>query len=57
LKDALRAPSALFSQSTPTRLAHSFRSIAHDAVADEVDIDVLIGRPMALEVVEESGPT
>jgi hypothetical protein len=26
------------------------------AIADEIDVDVLVGRPMALEIVEEGGP-
>jgi len=32
------------------------RAIASQAVADEIDVDVFVGRPMALEIVEEGRP-
>ena len=53
----MSAASAFLGQSSPARVAHSFRAVATQAIAHEIDVGVVfIGRPMALEIVEEGGP-
>lgn len=48
---------ALLGQPSPSGIAATGRTIAQRAVADEVDIGVIvIGRPMALEILENSRP-
>jgi hypothetical protein len=32
------------------------RAVSHDTVANKIDVDVLVGRPVELEIVEEGGP-
>jgi hypothetical protein len=57
MKNGFRAAGAFLGQPAPARLAVARRSVAVDAVADEVDIGVIVvGRPVALEIVEERGP-
>ena len=47
----------LFSQAPPSSAARSRRAVAVDAITDEINIGVIvIGRPMALEIVEERRP-
>jgi hypothetical protein len=54
MKYRLRATRALLCKSTPKRAANARRAIARGAVADEVDVSVvLVRRPMTLEVAEE----
>jgi len=52
----LGAAGADLGQPLPARIAHARRTVAGEAIAHEIDIDVLIRRPVALEVVEERGP-
>jgi hypothetical protein len=48
---------SLHTQAPPAGIAHASGAVAVDAVAHELDIGViLIGRPVALEVVEEARP-
>ena len=57
MKHRLRAAGAFLGQPPPAGIAHARRAIAVDAVADEIDIGVvLVGRPVALEIVEERRP-
>ena len=51
-----RAASTLLGQPSPAGIAHARCAVAHRAVADEIDVDVFVGRPMALESVEEGRP-
>src|SRR5919206_4201229 len=44
-------------QASPTGIAEAGRAVAHAAVAHEIDIRVVVvGRPMALKVVEKYWP-
>ncbi len=55
MKHRFRAAGAFLGQAPPAGIAHARRAVAGDAVAHEIDIDViLVGRPMALEIVEEA---
>ena len=54
VKNGFCAASALLRQTPPAGTAHPLRAIADKAVADEIDIDVSVGRPMPLEIVEIS---
>ena len=57
MKYRFRAARALLGQPPPAGLAHACGAVAVKAVADEVDIGVIvIGRPMALEIVEKARP-
>lgn len=56
MEDRFGAARALFGQALPARIAHARSAVAAHAIADEIDVDVLISGPMALEIVEESGP-
>jgi hypothetical protein len=56
LKDRLRAARALLGQPSPAGIAHARSAVAYRAVADEIDVDVFVSRPMALEIVEEDRP-
>ena len=57
VKHRFRAAGALLRQAPPARIASASGAIAHHALADEIDIGVVVvGRPMALEIVEEGGP-
>jgi hypothetical protein len=56
LKDRFRSASALLCQPPPARIAHARRTIPYGAVADEINVDVFVGRPMALKIVEEGRP-
>ena len=57
MKDRFRPARALLGQPPPAGIALAFRAFAADARADEFDIGVvLIGRPMAMEIIEEGGP-
>jgi hypothetical protein len=51
-----RAASTLLGQPSPAGIAHARCAVAHRAVADEIDVDVFVGRPMALKIVEEGRP-
>jgi hypothetical protein len=53
MKDRLRAACALLGQAPPAGITHARSTVAADALANEIDVDALIGRPMALEIVEE----
>jgi tRNA U54 and U55 pseudouridine synthase Pus10 len=45
------------SSASPTGAAGARRAVAHHALADEIDVGVIVvGRPMAVEIIEESGP-
>ena len=47
----------LLGQASPAGAAHARRAVAANAVAHELDIGViLVGRPVALEIVEEARP-
>jgi hypothetical protein len=57
MKDGFGAASALLGQAPPARIASASGAIAHHAVAHKIDIDViLVGRPVALEIIEEARP-
>ncbi|MFZ0459404.1 MAG: hypothetical protein WAM17_13355, partial [Rhodoplanes sp.] len=56
LENGLRATGTLLGQPPPAGMAHARRAVATQAVANEIDVDILVGRPMALEIVEEGGP-
>ena len=57
MKDRFRSARALLSQPPPAGTAGARRPVAHETIADEIDIGVVIvGRPVALEIVEERGP-
>jgi hypothetical protein len=57
LKGRFRAARALLGQAPPAGVAHARRAVAVNAVADELDIGViLVGRPVALEIIEEARP-
>ena len=57
MKDGLRAARAPLGQPTPAGVAHARRAIACHAIADEIDVGViLVRRPMALEIIEERRP-
>ena len=57
MKHRFRAARALLGQPPPAGIAHARRAVARDAVANEIDIDVIfVGRPVALEIVEEARP-
>ena len=43
-------------QASPPRIALAGRAVAVGALAYEVDVDILVGRPVALEIVEEGVP-
>jgi hypothetical protein len=51
MEDRFRAAGPLLGQPPPASIAHSRRAIAAQSVANEIDVDVLVGRPMALEIV------
>src|SRR5262249_10794463 len=54
LKHRLSAAGALLGQPPPTGIAGARCAVAHHALAHEIDIGVIVvGRPMALEVIEE----
>ena len=50
LEDGFRAAGTLLGQPPPARMTHARRAVATQAVANEIDVDVLARRPMALEV-------
>ena len=57
LKDRFRAARAFLSQPPPAGIAHPRRTITHRALTYEINVGViLVGRPMALEIVEEGRP-
>src|ERR1700722_19393406 len=56
VKNGFRATRAVLRQTTPAGTAHSLRAIADKIVADEIDVDVPVGRPMPLEIVKKVGP-
>jgi len=56
VEDRLGRASTHLGQASPPGIAGTQRPLADIAVADEVDVDVLIGRPMPLEVFEEGWP-
>ena len=57
MKHRFCAARALLGQAPPASIAHARRAVAECALADEIDIGViLVGRPMALEIVEERRP-
>src|SRR5262249_6682251 len=57
MKDGLGAAGALLGEPPPAGVADASGTVAHDALADEIDIGVVVvGRPMVLEIVEEGGP-
>src|SRR5208337_5068586 len=56
MKDRFRAAGTLLSQPPPVGVAHTRSTVAPHAVANEVDVDVLVSRPMPSEIVEERGP-
>lgn len=37
-------------------MAHTRRAVAEGTFPNEIDVDVLAGRPMALKIVEDGGP-
>ena len=43
-----------FGHPPPPRIAGAGRSVSGTAVPDKIDIDILIGWPVALEVVEDA---
>ncbi len=56
MEDGFCAARAQLCQSPPAGVAHPRCTVAVDTVAHELDIGViLVGRPMALEIVEEAG--
>ena len=57
MKHGLGAAGTLLGEPPPAGVAHARRAVSRHALAHEIDIGVIaIGRPMALEVVEEGGP-
>jgi len=56
MKDRLGTASALLGRPAPAGVSHTRRAIAAQAIADEIDVDVLVGRPMALKIVEKLLP-
>jgi len=57
VKDRLRAPGPLLGQTPPAGIAGPRRAFACRTVAHEIHVGViLIGRPVALEIVEEGRP-
>ncbi len=57
MEHRFRTARALLGQAPPAGIAHACRAVAVDAVANEIDIGViLVGRPVALEIVEEGWP-
>jgi len=53
VKDRFRGPGALLGQAPPVGIAHASCAIAAYAVAHKGRRDVLICRPVTLEIVEE----
>ena len=54
MKDGFRAAGPLVGQAPPAGIAHARRAIPGDAIAHEIDMDViLVRRPMAVEIIEE----
>src|SRR5580704_4974116 len=56
MKNRLGAPRAYFCDSPPGRSSCSRRSVAIDSFANEIYINVLVGGPVELEVVQKRGP-
>ena len=56
VKNGFCAASALLRQATPAGTAYSLRAIADKAVANEIEVNVSVGWPMPLEIVEKVGP-
>jgi hypothetical protein len=56
VKNGFRATRALLRQTAPAGTAHSLSAIADKTVADEIDVDAPVGRPMPLEIVKKVGP-
>ncbi len=56
MDDRFRAAGTLLGQPSLAGIAHARCAVAHRAVADEIDVDVFVGRPMAAEIVEKGGP-
>ena len=54
--DRFRAASTLLGQPSLAGIVHARCAVAYRAVADEIDVDVFVGRPMALEIVDEGRP-
>jgi acyl-CoA synthetase (NDP forming) len=56
VKHRLGSAGALLREPPPAGIAGARRAVAHHALAHEIDISVIVvGRPMALEIVEEGG--
>ena len=57
MENGFSATGAFLGQPPPASIAHARRAIARRALADKINVGViLVGRPMALEIVEEGGP-
>src|ERR1035437_4431166 len=57
MKDRFGTTRALLGQPSPARVPHAHRAVTYGAVTDKIDIGVvLVGRPMPLEIIKESGP-
>src|SRR5205085_12019829 len=57
VKDRLRASSAELGQPPPFRVSATRHSLARRAVADKVDVHVIVvRRPIALEILQERRP-
>ena len=56
MKNRFGTAGPFLGQPPPAGAACARAAVSHHAVANEIDVDVLVGRPMALEIVEEGGP-
>ena len=56
MKHRFCAAGAFLGQPPPARVARARSAVAAYALANEIDVDVLVGRPMPLEIVEERRP-
>src|ERR1017187_2498567 len=56
VKDRLRAAGSYLRHSPPSSLSNSRASIAADPLANKVNVNILIGGPVLLEVVQECRP-
>src|SRR5271165_2885217 len=53
MKDRFRAARTFVGQSLPTGVPHAHRAVPHHAVANEINVDVFISRPIVLEIVKK----
>ena len=55
-KDRFRAAGAFLGQPPPARVTLRAAPLPSRAIADKIDVDVFVGRPMVLEIVQERRP-